>query len=332
LLCVALGSSLAVSGAWGIGVFALVAVLALYIHKAKSLLSLGYIALTLPCLMCLIGLLLPPVAGSGGSPQGDCRFKMFQISNALRAYHETKGCFPPAYVADKNGKPIHSWRVLLLPYLGEIGLYKAYDFNEPWDGPNNRKLLAKRPSIYACPADPRVWTPDCGQTSYLAVVGPKAARAGEKSRAAPGDFPAGTFKTVMVVEAVDSGIAWTEPRDLILDERGTLFMGLSSNHGRHKDFFSIADPDGGVVVAMADSSTNYLPLGNLSLADQRKNLESGGCIMATENYERLFSHKRRPNWPNIAALAVWLLSVGLLLTHAVRSRKRPSAPATPAAG
>jgi hypothetical protein len=27
------------------------------------------------------------------------------------------------------------------------------------------------------------------------------------------------------------------------------------------------------------------------------------------------------NWPNIAALALWLLSVGTLLTCAVRSRK-----------
>ena len=31
--------------------------------------------------------------------------------------------------------------------------------------------------------------------------------------------------------------------------------------------------------------------------------------------------KPQLNWPNIATLAVWLLSVGTLLTHAVRSRK-----------
>ena len=37
-----------------------------------------------------------------------------------------------------------------------------------------------------------------------------------------------------------------------------------------------------------------------------------------------------PYWPNLAALAVWLLSVGVLLTHAVRSRKAPSVPPPPA--
>ena len=35
------------------------------------------------------------------------------------------------------------------------------------------------------------------------------------------------------------------------------------------------------------------------------------------------------NWPNIAALLVWLLSVGTLLTYAVRSRKSLSVPPTP---
>ena len=35
--------------------------------------------------------------------------------------------------------------------------------------------------------------------------------------------------------------------------------------------------------------------------------------------------ERRVNWPNIAALAVWLASVGTLLVGAVRSRKRRAA-------
>ena len=36
---------------------------------------------------------------------------------ALHNYHQANGCFPPAYIADKNGKPMHSWRVLILPYM-----------------------------------------------------------------------------------------------------------------------------------------------------------------------------------------------------------------------
>src|SRR5207248_2869881 len=67
-----------------------------------------------------------------------------QIGLALLNYHDTYGSFPPAYVADATGKPIHSWRVLILPFMEQSSLYNAYSMAEPWDGPNNRKLLGRR--------------------------------------------------------------------------------------------------------------------------------------------------------------------------------------------
>ena len=75
-----------------------------------------------------------------------CENNLRQIALALQNYHQANGCFPPAYVADKNGKPMHSSRMLILPYVGFDDLYKAYDFTEPWDGPNNKKTesAAKR--------------------------------------------------------------------------------------------------------------------------------------------------------------------------------------------
>ncbi len=147
LLFVVLGSSLAVFGAWGAVVFVLVVGLAIYVHQVASFLSLVNLVLVVLCLMCLIGLLLPAV----GSPRqagrrSICENNLRQIALALQNYHQANGCFPPAYVADKNGKPMHSWRVLILPYVGFDDLYKAYDFTEPWDGPNNKKTesAAKR--------------------------------------------------------------------------------------------------------------------------------------------------------------------------------------------
>ena len=47
------------------------------------------------------------------------------------------GAFPAAYVADENGRPMHSWRVALLPFLEQSDLYSQYNFNEPWDSPEN---------------------------------------------------------------------------------------------------------------------------------------------------------------------------------------------------
>ena len=68
-----------------------------------------------------------------------CHEKLHNLSVALFAYQEAFGTFPPAFLPDAQGKPVHSWRVILLPYLKENGtkdLYDFYRFNEPWDGPS----------------------------------------------------------------------------------------------------------------------------------------------------------------------------------------------------
>ena len=108
LLFVVLGSSLAVFGAWGIVVFGLVVGLAIYVREIKSLLSLVYLALVVLFLMCLF-----PLFNSPRSPTrrtSTCSNTLKQVALALLNFHAVNGCFPPAYIADKNGKPMHSWR------------------------------------------------------------------------------------------------------------------------------------------------------------------------------------------------------------------------------
>ena len=64
------------------------------------------------CLMCLMGLLMPAISvAREPARRTQCRNNMHQIALALHAYHQANGCFPPVYIADKNGKPMHSWRV-----------------------------------------------------------------------------------------------------------------------------------------------------------------------------------------------------------------------------
>ncbi len=335
LLFVVLGSSLGVFGVWGVLVFGLVVGLAVYIHHAESFSRLMQFVLLLLCLIGLVALLTPSVeTHREAPPRVQCLNNLKQIALALICYEQANGCFPPAYVADKNGKPMHSWRVLILPYMDEGPLYKTYNFNEPWDGPNNKKLLASRPMVYACPSDPGAYGPGAAQTNYVAVVGANAAWAGEKSRKiGPVDFSGGLSKTAMVVEAANSGIAWTEPRDLSLDALGisgdkSPALTVSSHHGRREDFFFKYDRNSGANVAMGDGAVYSLPPGGLSIENLRKILKVGGCRWGDPRFEAdlQYEEHRRPNWPNIAALAVWLLSVGTLLTQAVRSRKVRSAP------
>ena len=99
-----------------------------------------------------------------------CGNNLQQIGQALHQYHDRYQSFPPAYVADSNGQRIHSWRALLLPFLDQPELAKSYRWDEPWDGPNNRKLWDQISSVYRCPAasskQPR------SDTNYFACVGP----------------------------------------------------------------------------------------------------------------------------------------------------------------
>ena len=82
-----------------------------------------------------------------------CQNNLKQIGLALQNYLSSEGSFPPAYVVDSAGRPVHSWRVLLLPYFdGREAdvvrnklLYEAYRFDEPWDGPTTRVSSRKFP-------------------------------------------------------------------------------------------------------------------------------------------------------------------------------------------
>ena len=90
-------------------------------------------------LMCggiLVALLLPAVQASReAARRAQCANNLKQIGLAFHNYHDAHKTFPPAYIPDKDGKPMHSWRVLILPYLEQQALYKRYNFDEPWDSP-----------------------------------------------------------------------------------------------------------------------------------------------------------------------------------------------------
>ena len=62
-------------------------------------------------------------AAVSGRPRTPCKSNMKRIALAFHDYHDRYSSFPPAFLADTNGRPMHSWRVLLLPFLGCQDLY-----------------------------------------------------------------------------------------------------------------------------------------------------------------------------------------------------------------
>lgn len=131
---------------------------------------------------------------------------------AVANYHDHHGSYPPAYLTGPDGRPWHSWRVLLLPYLEEGELHRQYDFTEPWDGPNNRRLAGRMPRTYAFHVRTR---PDNPITNYLAVVGEETIWRGGKG-AASTEVKDDPGTTILVVENHGADVHWMEPRDLSL--------------------------------------------------------------------------------------------------------------------
>ncbi len=132
-----------------------------------------------------------------------------QVALALQNYHDTHGQFPPAYLTDDTGKPIHSWRVLILPFVEEHSLYESYDFSEPWDGPNNSKLADRMPRTFRSASEP----PSTTHTNVVLITGPGTAFPGAESTRMS-DITDGTQNTILLSETADSDIPWLAPRDI----------------------------------------------------------------------------------------------------------------------
>lgn len=99
------------------------------------------------------------------TPFTEIRTNFSRLHKALSGYYADHETFPPS-VIQTEGKPPHSWRVALLPYLGEQALYDSYHFDEPWDSEHNRTLLARMPKAYRSPLDKK----DSTNASYFGMV------------------------------------------------------------------------------------------------------------------------------------------------------------------
>ncbi len=224
--------------------------------RPKGLLT-AFVVVILGC--GCIGLLLPAFSSAREAARRmQCLNNLKQIALALHNYHDVYGVFPPAYIPDAQGKPKHSWRVLILPFLEEQGTYEKYDFDEPWDGPNNRDLLTSMPRVYACPSHTRHTGTPATATNYLAVVGPSSAWPGPIGKKLS-EFGDPTSETILVVEAGSHDIQWTDPRDFSLEEAIARMTSteptLDEGHW-YEDFFTRRFQ--GRNVAMADGSVQLV--------------------------------------------------------------------------
>jgi beta-lactamase regulating signal transducer with metallopeptidase domain len=190
-----------------------------------------------------------------------------QIMVAMHKYVDKNRRFPPAVLYGPDGKTPYSWRVALLPYLGEMEkrLYEQYRFDEPWDSANNRKVLQQTTPAYQSPWEP----PTSTNAAYFALVGPgtvfdareRLPMVGAGLGGGTGQMGGaaevysgkegvllqcvidGTSNTIMLVEA-KRDIPWTKPEDIPYDPDKP----LPELGGYSPGFFRVALADASVRV------------------------------------------------------------------------------------
>lgn len=150
---------------------------------------------------------------------------MTRIWLAMDQYHDDFGAYPPAIVYDDAGKPMHSWRVLILPYLGEVALYQTYDFSEPWDGPNNSSLHLMMPRVFVSGSEP---TKDfVNESSFQLISGGNTLFPLDKTRS-KSEVRDGLSNTILMVETICDGTNWLAPTSLNLP---TMSFQINESYG-----------------------------------------------------------------------------------------------------
>jgi hypothetical protein len=129
----------------------------------------------------------------------------------MHSYHDGYKRLPTHAIYSKDGRPLLSWRVTLLPFIEEKNLYLQFKLDEPWDSPHNIRLLERMPKIYA----PVRGEAPPGHTPYQVFTGPNTVFNGPiPVRIGPG-VPDGASNTIFIVEA-DGTVPWTQPADLVV--------------------------------------------------------------------------------------------------------------------
>jgi beta-lactamase regulating signal transducer with metallopeptidase domain/type II secretory pathway pseudopilin PulG len=188
----------------------------------------------------LAAMLVPAISNAReAARQAQATNNLKQIALAMHNYADVNGSFPPAVLYGPDGKTPYSWRVALLPFLEQVQLFQQYNFNQPWDSPANKQVLANMPPQFRDPNDA------AGSTfsSYYGLTGPSTIFSGKEGSKFL-QITDGTSNTLMFVEA-KRDIPWTKPEDIPYD-KDKPFPKLGGHY-----------PDG-FIAALCDGSVRFL--------------------------------------------------------------------------
>jgi hypothetical protein len=159
------------------------------------------------------------LAGSAELREADARSraasleKLKLIAQAFHNYAAINDSRLPGDILGKDGKQLLSWRVRVLPWLGEKKLYDQFRLDEPWDSKHNLPLMAKMPRVFE---SPRAKLKGRGMTVYQMFSGSGALFNRGNAKYGIVNIPDGTSNTILVVES-SVAVPWTKPADIPYD-------------------------------------------------------------------------------------------------------------------
>jgi prepilin-type processing-associated H-X9-DG protein len=219
-------------------------------RTGKKMAIAGLALGALGSLLIPVALLLPAVqAAREAARRAQCVNNLKQIGLALHNYADANGCVPMAFMPDLDGRPMHSWRVAILPFMEQTRVYDAYNFSVPWNDAANTTVANTRIDAYSCPSDagnnplaPR----------YVMVTGTDMLFDPVKQYTRGfTDILDGTSNTIAVVETTSADYSWIEPRDLSAETMSFAINGASQP--------SISSPHpGGANILFWDGSVRFL--------------------------------------------------------------------------
>jgi Protein of unknown function (DUF1559). len=189
--------------------------------------NLAQLLVVVGVVVVLIALLLPAIRMPGDSVRRmQCNNHLRQIALALHEYESVYHCLPPAYTVDAAGRPLHSWRTLILPFAEGKSLYERIDLSKPWDDPANQAALEDSPEVYRCPSAQLAKS----KTTYLAVIANGGCFQSTKPRALA-EITDDPNLTLMVIEvAAQNAVHWMSPQDATEEHVLNLFTAGKPPH------------------------------------------------------------------------------------------------------
>src|SRR5581483_1589324 len=175
----------------------------------------------------LLGMMVPAVRRlTEAGLQAAGKKNLLAIAIAFNNCHDAMGALPARAIYNKQGKPLLSWRVHLLPFMEEDELYREFKLDEPWDSEHNKKLIPRMPKWFA--GDLKLAAE--GKTTYLVPAGKNTAFDGMK-RLKFLDVTDGASNTLLMVDVDDEhAVTWTKPNDWEFDPKAPT-RGLRKHEG-----------------------------------------------------------------------------------------------------